>query len=105
MGINLNLESCIKCGKNEHIKTLNGAVGGLICSACYQKWLYEACQYQKSGYHDEGAWYDSGYRRQVYSAERRDDRWWCSCRSSFSGREKGSVTDSGLHGNVPRCIE
>ena len=37
LGINLNLESCIKCGKNEHIKTLNGAVGGLICSACYQK--------------------------------------------------------------------
>ena len=40
LGINLNLESCIKCGKNEHnehIKTLNGTVGGLICSACYQK--------------------------------------------------------------------
>ena len=37
LGINLNLESCIKCGKNEHIKTLNGAVGGLICSDCYQK--------------------------------------------------------------------
>ena len=37
LGINLNLESCIKCGKNEHIKTLNGLAGGLICSACYQK--------------------------------------------------------------------
>ena len=37
LGINLNLESCIKCGKNDHIKTLNGLVGGLICSACYQK--------------------------------------------------------------------
>ena len=37
LGINLNLDSCIKCGKNEHIKTLNGLVGGLICSACYQK--------------------------------------------------------------------
>ena len=31
LGINLNLESCIKCGKNDHIKTLNGLVGGLIC--------------------------------------------------------------------------
>ena len=37
MGINLNLDSCIKCGKNDHIKTINGLVGGLICSACYQK--------------------------------------------------------------------
>ena len=37
LGINLNLESCIKCGKNEHIKTLNGLACGLICSACYQK--------------------------------------------------------------------
>ena len=37
LGINLNLDSCIKCGKNDHIKTINGLVGGLICSACYQK--------------------------------------------------------------------
>lgn len=37
LGINLNLESCIKCGKNEHIKTLNGLAGGLICSACYKQ--------------------------------------------------------------------
>ena len=37
LGINLNLSNCIKCGKKENIKTLNGTVGGLICDDCYQK--------------------------------------------------------------------
>lgn len=36
LGINLNLLSCIKCGSKDHIKTLNGTAGGLICNNCYQ---------------------------------------------------------------------
>ncbi len=36
LGINLNLNNCIKCGNCKNIKTLNGTFGGLICSNCYQ---------------------------------------------------------------------
>ena len=36
LGINLNLEACVKCGKKTSIKTLNGEIGGLICDECYQ---------------------------------------------------------------------
>ena len=37
LGINLNLRTCIKCGNSDHIVTLNGSLGGLICRNCYQK--------------------------------------------------------------------
>lgn len=36
LGINLSLDTCVKCGKKNNIITLNGASGGLICEKCYQ---------------------------------------------------------------------
>ena len=36
LGINLSLDTCVKCGKKNNIITLNGESGGLICEKCYQ---------------------------------------------------------------------
>lgn len=36
LGINLNLDACVKCGSKNNIITLNGEAGGLICEKCYQ---------------------------------------------------------------------
>lgn len=35
LGISLNLESCIKCGNQKNIVTLDGDIGGFICADCY----------------------------------------------------------------------
>ena len=36
LGIGLNLDSCIKCGSNKGIVTLDPDAGGYICSNCYR---------------------------------------------------------------------
>lgn len=39
LGVSLNLDSCIGCGKKTNIVTIDGDRGGYICSDCYQNEL------------------------------------------------------------------
>lgn len=39
LGVSLNLDSCIGCGKKKNIVTIDGDRGGYICSDCYQNEL------------------------------------------------------------------
>lgn len=36
LGVSLNLDSCVGCGKTTNIVTIDGDRGGYICSNCYQ---------------------------------------------------------------------
>ena len=36
LGVGLNLDSCIKCGNQTNIVTVDASYGGLICKDCYQ---------------------------------------------------------------------
>lgn len=36
LGVGLNLDSCIRCGKKTNIVTIDASYGGLICKDCYQ---------------------------------------------------------------------
>jgi len=36
LGVGLNLDSCVGCGKKANILTIDGDRGGYICSSCYQ---------------------------------------------------------------------
>lgn len=36
LGVGLNLDSCIKCGNQTNIVTIDASFGGLICKDCYQ---------------------------------------------------------------------
>ncbi len=37
LGVGLNLDACVKCGKSVNILTIDGDAGGYICSNCYTK--------------------------------------------------------------------
>ncbi len=39
LGVGLNLDSCIKCGNQTSIVTIDASYGGLICKNCYQNEL------------------------------------------------------------------
>ena len=39
LGVGLNLDSCIKCGNQTNIVTIDASYGGLICKDCYQNEL------------------------------------------------------------------
>lgn len=39
LGVSLNLDSCVGCGKTANIVTIDGDRGGYICSDCYQNEL------------------------------------------------------------------
>lgn len=35
LGVAINLDSCVSCGKKEHFKTIDLNLGGIICQDCY----------------------------------------------------------------------